>query len=229
MKHIWAAVVLAAGLTLGGYQIYRGIHEVAGMSRYVSVRGLSERVVEADRVTWPLSFNVVGNDLQVLYAELEQKQQSIVAFLRDNGVAADEIFIAPSSVNDRVANSWNSQEVRYRYQTSATITVISTDVAKVQQIMLKQSDLIRQGVAVEANAYSVRYEYTSLNDLKPEMVEEATRNARQVAQKFAADAECDLGSIKNASQGYFSVEDADDNTPQLKKVRVVTTVEYFLE
>ena len=229
MKQFLCYLALALGVCFGGRQIYKGIHEIAAKDRYVSVRGLSERTVTADKVTWPLSFNVVGNDMMALYNDLDTKQKSIIAFLKSNGVGDDEIFLSAASVNDRLANQWGNQDVRFRYQTSATITVISRDVERVRGIMLKQSDLIRQGVAVEGNDYATRYEYTSLNDLKPEMVEEATRNARAVAQKFAADAECELGSIKQASQGYFSVENADENTPHLKKVRVVTTVEYFLD
>ena len=111
------------------------------------------------------------------------------------------------------------------------ITVTSNQVKLVRQLINEQSELLKQGIAItgEPYRYGVQYEYTGLNDIKPQMIETATKNARAAAEKFATDSESKLGKIKKASQGQFSISDRDDNTPYIKKVRVVTTIDYALE
>jgi hypothetical protein len=219
---------LSIGIFAGAYSIYCGLDNFARKDRYVSVKGLAEREVMADKVIWPMTYNYVENDLTALYDGVERQKSSIVAFLKRNGVTDDEIFIPSPSVVDRFAQSYVPDNVRTRYQASGKIVVTSTDVPKIMAIMTQQAELLKQGVAIENNEWSVQYLYTSLNDLKPSMIEEATRNGRAVAEKFAADAECDLGSIRFANQGQFSITE-DANTPQIKKVRVVTTIDYYLK
>lgn len=228
MKNILSSAILSVGIIIGAYSIYCGIDNFAKKDRYVSVKGLAEREVMANKVVWPLSYNTVSNDLLSLYEQVEKQKASIVGFLKQNGISADEIFIPSASVTDRFAMSYIPDNVKSRYQASGSIVVTSTDVEKVMKIMTMQAELLKQGVAVETNNWSVQYQYTALNDLKPAMIEEATRNARAVAEKFAADAECDLGSIKFANQGQFSISE-DSNTPQMKKIRVVTTIDYYLK
>lgn len=220
--------VLALGIFCGAVAIYKGIHEVAVKDRYVTVKGLSEREVKADRVTWPLTFSIVSNDVSSVWGDLDRKQASVLAFLKKNGIPENEIYVAAPRLEDRQAESWNSNAV-FRYQVSVTITVVTANVDKVLELRTRQGELMREGINMSNNDWSVNFEFTGLNELKPSMVEEATRNARAVAQKFAADAQCELGSIRQASQGQFSIEPLNDNTPYIKKVRVVTTVDYFLE
>ena len=228
MKEHINSFVLGVSIVLGSYLLYCGIDNYAHKDRYVSVKGLAEREVMADRVVWPLSFNEVGNNMNQLYEMIETKQRTIVNFLKENGIKDDEITISAPSVLDRLAQQWTQEHVRERYQTSCTITVISSDVPKIMSIMKMQQELMKKGVAIEGNSYDIRYQYTNLNSLKPEMIEEATRNARQVAEKFAQDADCDLGSIKFASQGQFSINE-EYTTPHIKNVRVVTTIDYYLK
>jgi hypothetical protein len=228
MKTILSACILSVGLFAGAFCIYCGLNNFANKDRYVSVKGLAEREVMADKVIWPMTYNFVENDLTALYDGVERQKNSIVAFLKRNGVTEEEIFIPSPSVVDRYAQSYVPDNVRSRYQASGKIVVTSSDVPKIMSIMTQQAELLKQGVAVENNEWSVQYLYTSLNDLKPSMIEEATRNGRAVAEKFAADAECDLGSIRFANQGQFSITE-DSNTPQIKKVRVVTTIDYYLK
>lgn len=220
--------VLALGIFCGAVAIYKGIHEVAVKDRYVSVKGLSEREVKADRVTWPLTFSIVSNDVSSVWGDLDRKQASVLAFLKKNGIPENEIYVAAPRLEDRQAESWNSNAA-FRYQVSVTITVVTANVDKVLELRTRQGELMREGINMSNNDWSVNFEFTGLNELKPSMVEEATRNARAVAQKFAADAQCELGSIRQASQGQFSIEPLNDNTPYIKKVRVVTTVDYFLK
>lgn len=230
MKQSLNYLILGISIVLGSYLIYCGINNYAQKDRFVSVKGLAEREVLADKVVWPLSFNEVGNNMGQLYELIETKQQTIVNFLKENGIKDDEITVSAPSVLDRLAQQWAQDNVRERYQTSCTITVISSDVPKIMSIMKMQQELLKKGVAIGGNSYEnqTEYQYTNLNSLKPEMIEEATRNARQVAEKFAQDADCDLGSIRNASQGQFSISE-DFTTPHIKKVRVVTTIDYYLK
>ncbi len=228
MKTILPAFIVSLGIAAAGYCIYRGLNQFASKDRYVSVKGLAEREVMADKVIWPMTYNYVDNDLASLYDGVERQKNSIVAFLKRNGVTDEEIFIPSPSVVDRFAQSYVPDNIRTRYQASGKIVVTSGDVNKIMSIMTQQAELLKQGVAVENNEWSVQYLYTSLNDLKPSMIEEATRNGRAVAEKFAADAECDLGSIRFANQGQFSITE-DSNTPQIKTVRVVTTIDYYLK
>lgn len=226
-NQIWA-LMIGLGVALAGYFIYCGIESFATQDRAVTVRGLSEREVLADKATWTISYNVTGNHLESLYSRLEPKKDAIVSFLKENGVTDEEIVLSPSTANDR--SSWYEWEKKKaftdQFELTGNMTIVSRDVEKIRQLRLRQLDLINKGVVLDNNY--VNYEYTGLNNLKPEMIEEATRNARVVGEKFAKDANCSLGSIKTARQGQFEVE-SDDVMPHMRKVRVVTTIEYYLK
>lgn len=231
MNNLIKPIILSLGLIIGCLCISNAITTYAFKDRSVCVKGLSEREVLADKVIWPLPFNEVGNDMMSLSATIESKQKTIISFLKEHGVKDEEIICPAPSILDRRAQQWSSDNIQERYQTSCVITVVSTDVPKVMKIMQMQQDLLKKGVAVGGNSYDVpqtQYLYTGLNDLKPSMIEEATRNARQVAEKFAADADCSLGSIRTASQGQFSIS-SEPTTPHIKNVRVVTTIDYYLK
>ena len=129
--------------------------------------------------------------------------------------------------------SYSSETVRYRYKANCVVTVVSKNVDLVRKLVNKQPELMRQGVTIVGNEYDdesvVSYEFTALNDIKPEMIAEATKNARKTAERFAEDSESELGKIRTADQGQFSIESRDKNTPWLKNVRIVTTVVYYLK
>lgn len=226
-NQIWS-ILIGIGIALSGYFIYCGMDGFATKDRYVTARGLSERQVLADKAVWTISFEITGNQIEYLYEALEPKKEALVNFLKSNGINDEEIVFAPSTATDR--STWYEWEKKkdsmHRYELTGHMTIVSKDVEKVRQLQLRQLDLLHSGVILE-NSY-ISYEYTGLNELKPEMVEEATRNARIVASKFAEDADCKLGSIKSARQGQFEVE-SDEVMPHMRKVRVVTTIEYFLK
>ena len=228
-NNIIAAAIVAVGMIMMGYNIQKGLENGLQDERIVSVRGLSERTVPADKVVWPLPIKCVSNDMQELYNEIEKNNNIVVGFLKDGGITEDEINISAPAVTDRLAQSYVPDNIKFRYQAEAVITVTSSQVEKVIDLMKKQVNLMKQGVIIsnEYN-YNISFEYTSLNDIKPEMVEEATRNARAVAQKFAEDSGSNLGKIRQATQGQFSIS-SDETTPQIKNIRVVTTVKYALE
>ena len=222
-------LAIMTGLIVMGMFIMKGLRSIADRDQYVTVKGLAEREVLADKVVWPLPFKCVSNDMQELYNEIEKNNSIVVGFLKDGGITEDEIIISAPAVTDRLAQSYVPDNIKFRYQAEAVITVTSSQVEKVIDLMKKQVNLMKQGVIIsnEYN-YNISFEYTSLNDIKPEMVEEATRNARAVAQKFAEDSGSNLGKIRQATQGQFSIS-SDETTPQIKNIRVVTTVKYALE
>ena len=228
---LWSAALIAAGLVLLGWTLRSGIVHFKDSERVVTVKGLSEQEVKADRVIWPLMYKQVGDDLTVLYNNIEKTNGTIIAFLRSNGVDEKEITIAPSQLVDMAAELYNPNAPRYRSRVPTVLTVVPDTVDLVRSLMQRQGDLLKQGVAVTGGDYQYRTQflYTGLNTIKPGMIEEATANARTAAEKFAHDSKSKLGKIRSATQGQFSIEDRDENTPYIKSVRVVTTVEYYLK
>lgn len=225
------AVVIAIGLLLLGVFIERGISSFANKDRSVNVKGLAEMEVEADKVTWPLVYKSIGNDLVGLYEQINKSNKTITQFLKGKGIEEKEISINAPEIIDMKAERYNNQESSYRYNVTSVITVTSDKVNLIRELISSQGELLKQGVAITSGdyRYSVQYEYTGLNKIKPQMIEEATKNARQAAEKFAEDSDSKLGKIRNAYQGQFSITDRDANTPYIKKVRVVTTIDYSLE
>jgi len=225
------AAILALGIALLGMMIRNGINDFKDKERVVSVKGLAEIEVPANKVIWPLMYKDLGNDPAVLYTNMEEKNKAIVKFLKTNGVADDEISIAPPEILDMQAERYSSNPSPFRYNATSVITVTSGHVDKIRKLMSEQAELLKQGIAITGGdyRYNVVYEFTGLNKVKPQMIEEATKNARVAAEKFAKDSESRLGKIKNASQGQFSIADRDANTPYVKNIRVVTTVDYYLK
>ncbi|MDD2328104.1 MAG: SIMPL domain-containing protein [bacterium] len=229
-SRIIEAAIIAVGITLLGYMIRSGIENFKERDRVVSVKGLAELEVAADKVVWPLMYKELGNDLLTLYHNIQTKNRTIVAFLQANGIKDEEITVTPAEIIDMEAERYSSQTHPYRYNATSVITVSSTDVEKVRKLIAEQTELLKQGVAITGGdyRYSILYEFTGLNSIKPEMIEEATNNARRAAEKFATDSGSKLGKIRDASQGQFTITDRDANTPFIKNVRVVTTINYYL-
>ena len=219
---------MALGLTFAGLFIYCGISKYAGKDRAVSVKGLSTREVEADYAVWPLSYAWSGNDLPALYDRLEQVTARVKKHLLSLGFEESDIRQGSISVNDNWSNYYGDHRPEYKY-TLSTSLIVSTDKVKlVVASQGKESSLLKEGIIVKTEQWNLDYKFNGLPELKPQMIEEATRNARAVAQKFADDAQCSLGSIRRASQGQFSIEN-DEYQPWVKRVRVVTTVDYYLD
>ncbi|MCI6473872.1 MAG: SIMPL domain-containing protein [Bacteroidales bacterium] len=231
-EKIISAIIIAAGIVVMGFALRSGIVTFKDMDRRVTVKGLSEREVKADKVTWPLVYKELGNDPAAMYQLLVYKNRQVVAFLKSAGIKDEDISVNPPVITDRQADNYGNEIMNYRYKAKSVITVTSSDVDKVRSLMRRQSELMKQGIALVSEEYSnttVSYEFTGLNKIKPEMIEEATKNARATAQKFADDSESSLGGILSAQQGQFSIEDRDSNTPYIKRLRVVNTIEYSLK
>ena len=222
---------VCVGLVVFGYLLASTALRVKGMDRTVTVKGLAEREVEANIAIWPIKFNEANNDLAQLYSVIENKSDLIVKFLKNNGFADDEITLSQPAIVDRQAQNYgDASRIQFRYTASTTITVYSRKVSLVREAMKKGVELVKEGIALSGQDYQNKTEFlfTELNRIKPEMIEEATNNAREVATKFAMDSKSKLGKIKKASQGQFSINDRDSSTQYIKKVRVVSTIEYYL-
>lgn len=223
------ALLIAVGIALLGIFIKQGINNLAFNNRAVTVRGLATREVKADKVTWPIVAKTLGNELVSLYDGMNSTNNTIVKWLTANGIPESEISVNAPSVFDRQAQEYGSNEGRLRYTLTSVIVVSSSSVDKVSDLIKRQGELLKQGINLSRDYnYQVQYEFTGLNDIKPSMIAEATAQAREAADKFAEDSHSKLGQIKTASQGQFSIEDRDSYTPQIKTVRVVNSITYYL-
>ncbi len=227
MKRVTEAVILAVGLIVMGWFIKCGIDNFANKDRKVTVKGLAEREVPADKVTWSISTTEMGNDLPALYQRINEQAGKIKAFLVANGLDENEITVNPPRVNDLEANTWSENRKSYRYTAETSVTVYTSKVEQVNKIIPKQGDLLEQGVAIESGYPD--YQLASFQELKPEMMAEAIKAAKKTADQFAEASGSSLGGILSAGQGQFEIDDRDQNTPYIKKVRVVTTITYSLD
>lgn len=226
------AVIVAVGIALLGLFTFLGLKSVAGRDRVVSVRGLAEREVKADHVIWPVVYKTTGNDLQALYREISDANTKIRAYLVRNGIADSCVATGAPQIIDLQADRYASNEAgRDRYNVTCVTTVSTADVDRVLTLQTRMGELLKEGIAISAGDYqsTPQFQFNGLNLIKPQMIEEATVNARKAAEKFAKDSDSSLGKIKNATQGLFSITDRDQYTPQIKQVRVVTSVNYYLE
>ena len=227
-----AVAIFAVGLTTSGYVLGDGLRRAKMAERTVTVRGVSERDVTADLATWTVSFSDEGTTLGPVQASVDQKSRAVRSFFQRAGFAPGEI----SDTAISASQNFDRDRKEERVVVSRSIQLRSRDVMKVRNAYARQSELIRDGVPI--NGSNVNYVFTRLNELKPQMIAEANQNARRSAEQFARDSGAEVGRIKTASQGYFSVgardgEECDEcgstgGSSPFQKVRVVTTIDYDL-
>lgn len=233
-----AAGVLALGIALGGWFVGHGFMESRQGDRYVTVKGFAERIVKADLALWPMRFVATGNDLTQVQEKLRTDAAAVLAFLAEAGIPRNVVELQNVEVTDLFAQAYRSGPVENRFIVAQTLMVRSDDVDRIIQASQRLDALVDAGVVLSSDMGPASggpyYLYTRLNDLKPEMIAEATRNARAAAEQFAADSSSSLGGIRQASQGLFQILPRDD-TPGMsepgqvmKTVRVVSTVQYLL-
>ncbi len=229
LPNVLTNMILAAGIIAGCWVLGNALVDFKAMDRYVTVKGLAEMEVPADLAMWPISYSAGADTLPELDAALKRSRVQIVAFLAQHGLDKAELMDAAPRIQDYQTMTYN-QRPPQRYSAEAILTVRSSDIATVKKAMSVAGDLVSRGVMLVQN-YEFRptFAFTRLNEIKPEMIAEATRNARSAAMQFAEDSGSRVGSIRRATQGYFSLQDRDQYTPEVKRVRVVTTVDYFLE
>lgn len=226
-KNIWiiSVVILLAALIVAG-----GMSQIARQQRTVTVRGLAERDVPADMAIYPLTFSVGSNDLSQLQADILSKIEIVKAYLQEKGLSEADYTIKSADITDNSVNPWLTEKGRYTYLAKQVILVRSSNVEAVMAAQASSLDLAGKGIAVSQDYDSmISFEFTKLNDIKPEMIAEATQNAREVAEQFARDSHSKVGKISQATQGYFTIENAAQGLEQVKHVRVVTSIVYLLK
>lgn len=225
------AFLIAVAIVVMGICLKASIDNFTNKDRRVTAKGLAEREVAADKVTWPIVSVELGNDLPQLYNKINATTAKIKTFLKENGVPDSDISVNPPVVYDKNANLYSNERVVNRYNITSVITVTSSDVDKIRGIITRQGELLKQGVAIVDGGYEnpIVYEYTGFNDIKPEMMKEAIANAQSTAEQFAENCNSDLDKIITATQGQFSIENRDNNSPHIKKIRVVSTITYSLK
>jgi uncharacterized protein len=237
--------LLALGLIVGGWVLGRQIKATRLSDRYVTVKGLVERKVKSDLAVWPLSSKEAGDDLAAVYAKTETDKKTILEFLNQQGIQPSEIELGVVRVVDTQANEFGGgNRAPRRYIVEQQITVRTSRVDQVATAAQKTMQLLQKGVVLSSNpGQGVTYKFTGLNSIKPDMITEATRNARAAADRFASDSGSKVGSIRQANQGVFSIVAADQGSDTsepgfsnsnpdsslMKTVRIVTTVEYYLD
>jgi uncharacterized protein len=229
-----SALILGAFIFLGlaalGFFIGSSVIKFKEYERTVTVKGLSEKEYPANIALWPIQFIASNNNLTQLYESIEKDASEIISFLKINGFEDNEITTSPPGIVDKLAQGYEKSRIEYRYNATQTITVYSDKIKSVRSTMNKLAELGKKGIVLTDGGYqnTTEYLFTRLNEIKPEMVEEATTKAREVARKFAKDSDSKLGKIKTARQGQFSINNRDKNNPHIKKIRVVSTIEYYL-
>lgn len=231
-SRLFSALAIMLGLIVLGGMFPKAVEKYRSYERVVNVKGLCEKEVKADKVIWPVVYKVMSDNIQSIYDQTDSYNAIIVAFLKEGGIETSEITVSVPQISDKLANEYGDNDRAFRYIAKNVITVCTSDVDAVLALMSRQSELLKKGIVVGgSNQWEnpVEFKYEGLNEIKPQMIEEATQNARETAKKFAKDSDSRLGKIKNANQGTFTIENRDSNTPYIKKVRVVTTVTYYLK
>ena len=228
-----AAALVAGGIGLAGYLVGEGIEEGTAPVRQVTVRGLAEREVRADVAEWPISLVASGDDLQAANQRMERDVQALTRFLTEGGLLSDDVIRQRLTVSENT--HYGNGPRPPRYTINQTVVVRSRRVELVEAISRRTADLIAAGVVVQDYA-GPSFVFTDLGSIKPEMIAEATRDARAAAEQFAEDSGAEVGGILRASQGYFTISPlvqanqyASGGEQVDKKVRVVTTIDFELD
>lgn len=225
-----AALLIALGLLGAGWFAGQGMAKLRTADRFVTVKGSAEKIVDADLVVWPLSQTVGGNELGAVQAQLDANTATIRTFLAGAGFKDDEIVVSPPRLEDRWSYAYGENRPPERYRYSNTVTLRTSRVREALVALRRSGDIVAKGVLLNTEeGGGPEFEYTKLNDIKPALIAEATDAARKSAEQFAKDSGARLGGIRSANQGVVSISDRDRGSPQVKTVRVVTTVEYFLK
>lgn len=227
-------VILSIAIIIAGYFVGNIQTNAIEASRSVEVKGLSEREVNADLAVWPIQITLAGNDLKTINETIEDQKTQVKDFFTQLGFSDNELNMGSTNIQDTRAQIYyggNNSSPEYRYITQTDITIRTNDIEKLQKALDESISLLSKGIVIASkNTWQpIEYIFTGLNDIKPSMIEEATKNAREVAEKFAMDSNSKVGEIKSASQGQFSINDRDQNTSYIKVVRVVSTLEFFIE
>jgi hypothetical protein len=222
-----SATLVALGLAGAGYFVGQGISERGAGRRIISVKGLSEREVPASVATWTIGYSATGNDLGEINKKLADSTKAVVAFLKDAGFGETDMAVQPPSLHDTSMDERekDSPPPPERYRADQAVLLRTSKVDAIKPALASASNLMVSGVLLSGKS-EPNYIFNQVNEIKPAMIQEATKNARIAAEQFSRDSQTTLGKLRNATQGWFQVENRDAATPERKIVRVVVDVEY---
>lgn len=231
-----AAAVVAVGLAIGGYFVGSGIRSFRGSDRFVTVKGIAEKEVKANLALWPMRVTATSNSLQEAQARIARDAATVRQFFESGGIPAEAISVQSVEATDLLTQTYRQGAPPSRYIVTQTLMVRTNDVDRIAALAERVGEVVAAGVVMSAEGgpQGPFYLFTQLNDIKPAMIAEATKNARAAAEQFAADSGSSLGAIRQASQGLFQILPRDaapglsEDKQVLKTVRVVSTVEYIL-
>lgn len=231
-------VAIAIALLVGGFKLFEGLKYFRSYDRFVTVKGLATQETRADLSVWFVTFTATGADMISAQTELESQAAKVTAFLKEFGLSDENIRLQGIQVVDKQAQTYgNDNQGGPRFILGQTFIVRTTDIDQVIKASQAVSKLIKQGVVLGQpnGGYNPppQFVFTKLNDVKPLMIAEATRNARTSAEQFAKDSGQQVGQIRSANQGVFEILPRDPSlveaeTPD-KIIRVVSTIEYYLQ
>ncbi|MBQ9254121.1 MAG: SIMPL domain-containing protein [Bacteroidales bacterium] len=238
MKKFWKkiginSIWICLGLCICGYFIYKGLKTFSDKERTVYVKGLSEKIVEADYATMTITYTLGGNEMQEVLKQIEANNNKIKSFIKSKGIDEKDITVSTPMIKDKTNTEWaedTDRKYTYRYFASVNIAIASNKTKAVREVEVNQFDLFKEGIQIQQYYYddnSAKYEFTNINDLKPSMIKEAAANAKKAATELSANTGSKIGNIKSASQGQIDVSTTQN--PLELKVRVVSTIEYFLK
>ncbi|HEY4512927.1 MAG TPA: SIMPL domain-containing protein [Candidatus Paceibacterota bacterium] len=221
VRNNWAWIIGGVLLVFSAVFFFsaRGFSDLGS---YVEVKGLSEKIVKADTAIWSLNFEVKSNNVDTLYADIEKNITSIKTFLKQKGFEDAEINVAPVNIYQDTY-----RDALFRYNSNTQLSVYTKKVDAVKAASKETLLLVKQGVAMNQN--SVVFEFSDINSIKPEMLGEAIKNARETAERFAKDSGSSIGGITRGNQGVFDITDKDPGSPEYKKIRVVSTLRFLLK
>ncbi|CAL7960348.1 conserved hypothetical protein [Gammaproteobacteria bacterium] len=249
-RKIFFIIILVVAITIGnalaGWFIARSVYQWRANDRYVSVKGIAERQVKANLAIWDISYKITGDNLTQITAESLKNQKIITSFLTQHNFVLNEIEPQRIEVLDQYAREYTSNKPEHRYIITGGIMLRTPNVDLVRQVSQLNVELIQQGIVLMSktdyqNLPNPRYFFTKLDEIRPQMLEQATKSARLVAEQFATNAGCQLGYIRRASQGVFQILNIDSNAGQSygaensqigdinQVIRVVTSVDYTLK
>ncbi|MCC5870933.1 MAG: SIMPL domain-containing protein [Gammaproteobacteria bacterium] len=224
------AGLLAIGMVVASLILGAAVRDFRISDRHVEVKGFSEREVAADLAIWPINYQLGAGSLEELRRQMQAADDSVVGFLKDYGFADDEISRNPPRISDLWIHAHGEHRPANRYTAERGLTLRTRQVDATVRALQDSAELVSKGVLLTPNwGQAAQFLFTGLDDLKPAMIAEATADARRAASQFAADSDARIGPIRSARQGFFSITERDPSTPELKLVRVVTTIEYILE
>lgn len=215
-------LVIGIAFALFSVGFFFAAKDFSKQGSYVEVKGLSERIVKADTAIWSLNFEVKSNNIDLLYSDIEKNIVAIKGFLKEKGFEDTEINVAPVNIYQDTY-----KDAAFRYNSTNQISVYTKKVDLAKQVSNETLLLIKKGVVLNQN--SISFEFSDLNSIKPDMLAEAIKNARDTASQFAVNAGSTVGSVTRGNQGVFDITDKDPGSPEYKKIRLVSTLRFLLK